>query len=85
MRRAVGLDLLKLLVALRMLLARCLFAVGPQTVALVPEQAANDRLTDVMPTRVQLLANIAQAAIEPFLLAHWVTRRMRRDDVKQDC
>src|SRR5687768_6802719 len=84
LRRALGQDLRKLLVARRMLLARHVVAVGPQPVALIPEQAPKDRLADARPTLVQLLTKVAQAAIEPFLLAHRVTRRMRRDDGAPD-
>ena len=84
MRRALGMDLRKLLVALGMLLFRRLFAVGAQTVALVPEQAANHGLTDSMTALLQLLANVAEAAIEPFSLGHWVTCCLRSDKLKQD-
>src|SRR3954451_13650724 len=37
-----------------------------------------------MPSLIQLLANVAQTAIEPFLLAHRVASRVRSDDGEQN-
>jgi hypothetical protein len=84
MGRSLSLQMLKLLVALRMLLPCRLFAVGSQTVALLAQQAANDGLTHVMTALLELLANVAQAAIEPSLVAHRVTCGLRSDNLKQD-
>ncbi len=74
----------KLLVSLQMLLAGMLLDVGTQAVAMGVQQAADDRLADEMATLVQLLANIAQAAVEPLLVTHRVARSLRRNDVEQD-
>ncbi len=84
MHRSLSQELLELLVSLRMLLARRLFDVGAQAVALPTEQAANNWLADKMTSLVQLSANVAQATVEPFLLAHGVARGVRSDDLQQD-
>src|SRR5919202_4446527 len=68
MHHPLGVQMLELLVPLRMLRAGVLHAVCAQAVAVRPQQAANDGLTDEMTALIQLLANIAQAAIEPFLI-----------------
>jgi hypothetical protein len=45
--------------------------------------AANDRLADAMTAVIQLLAQVAQPTIEPFLRAHRVPSRMRSDKLQQ--
>lgn len=52
MRRSLSLDVLKLLVTLGMLLACRLLTVGAQTIALLSEQATNDRFADAMTARL---------------------------------
>ena len=75
---ALHLDVPKLLIALGMICTGRLFDVGAQTVAVGTQDSTDDRLTDPMPLSIQPLAQITQATVEPFLIAHRVARRVRR-------
>ena len=65
-------------------LARVLFAVGSQAIALPPQQATNDRFANPAPVCVLLLMDVAQTAIEPFLVVHRMAGRMRCHHLQQD-
>jgi len=66
----------KLLIALRMLLSGVLLAVGAQTVAVRTQDTTDHWFADLMPVTIQSLPNIAQATVEPLLVAHWVAGRI---------
>jgi hypothetical protein len=82
MGSALGPNILELDISFGMLLAGFLFDIGAQAVALGAQQATDHRFTDSVAALAQFAPNIDQATVEPFGLAHRVTRRMRRDDLQ---
>gem|GEM_PF-3268921 len=83
--RTLHSDVTKLLIALRMLRPCGLFEIGTQTVAVGTQDATDHRLTDPMPVSIQPLAQITQAPVEPFLIAHWIAGRMRCHKRENQC
>jgi hypothetical protein len=78
--RALQLDVAKLLIAIRMSGTGRLFDIGAQTIAVFAQDATDHRLADPMPLVFQPLAQITQAKVEPLLLTHGITSRVRRHE-----
>src|SRR6266545_3067672 len=66
-RKIVGVDQLRLL------------DIRPQPIAIGAQQPTDDRLADPMAVLIQLILNIDQAAVEPFVIRHRIARRVGRD------
>lgn len=80
---ALLLNVLKLPIPIRMLLACQLLYIGFQRVIVLPQQAANHWQADSMTLLIETFLNIYQAAVEPLAVTHRITRCVHRDDVQQ--
>ena len=63
-------------VSIRMVTPRRLFAMRAQVIVIRPQQSTKDEVTDRMSQIAQALLYIDEAAIEPFVRPHRITRHM---------
>ena len=76
MLRPLFVDVLELSITVRMLCTCSLFHIGPQAIVMLLKQPTDHRQAYAVTQFIETLLNIRQATVEPFALAHRITRCM---------